>query len=134
MNSNWFVCWNLGRKSGDPIRPRPDPPKYPSMVIPGRPPATTGLVTDPGMVAAAGVVDQVGGAEEIVRPRLVRQRHEPDDRGRDRIDPPCWNRVVGKRQPGERIADRGGENPGALVGRRHPGQARDAARDARAFE
>ena len=35
MNSNWFVCWNFGRKSGEPMRPRPEPPKKPSMVMPG---------------------------------------------------------------------------------------------------
>src|SRR5712691_3959582 len=55
-NSNWFVCWNFGRKSGDPIRPRPEPPKKPSIVTPGSPPATIGLVIDPGIVAAAGGV------------------------------------------------------------------------------
>ena len=27
MNSNWSVRWNLGRKSGEPMRPRPEPPK-----------------------------------------------------------------------------------------------------------
>ena len=27
MNSNWLVCWNFGRKSGEPMRPRPEPPK-----------------------------------------------------------------------------------------------------------
>jgi hypothetical protein len=26
MNSNWLVCWNFGGKSGDPMRPSPDPP------------------------------------------------------------------------------------------------------------
>src|SRR5437773_2289313 len=56
MNSNWFVCWNLGRKSGEPIRPRPDPPKKLSMLMPGRPPATIGFVTDPGIVAFVGGV------------------------------------------------------------------------------
>src|SRR5262249_40830494 len=54
MNSNWLVCWNLGRKSGEPIRPRPDPPKYPSMVVPASPPATSGFVTEPGITALAG--------------------------------------------------------------------------------
>src|SRR3954447_10576609 len=38
------------------MRPRPEPPKYVSIDTPGRPPATVGLVTDPGMVAAAGGV------------------------------------------------------------------------------
>src|SRR5215472_17352206 len=56
MNSNWFVCWNFGRKSGDPMRPRPESPKYPSMVMPGSPPATVGLVTNPGIIAACGGV------------------------------------------------------------------------------
>ena len=46
MSSSWFVCWNFGRKSGEPSRPRPDPPKNPSMVIPGRPPATMGSVME----------------------------------------------------------------------------------------
>src|SRR6185295_18249460 len=36
------------------MRPRPEPPKNPSIVIPGRPPATVALVIEPGMVAAAG--------------------------------------------------------------------------------
>lgn len=27
MYSNWFVRWNLGRKSGEPMRPSPGPPK-----------------------------------------------------------------------------------------------------------
>jgi len=27
MNSNWLVCWNFGRKSGEPMRPSPEPPK-----------------------------------------------------------------------------------------------------------
>ena len=53
-NSNWSVCWNLGRKSGEPILPRPGPWKYPSMVIPGIPPATVGSVIDPGIVAEGG--------------------------------------------------------------------------------
>src|SRR6478736_5354064 len=52
--STWFVCWNFGRKSGEPMRPSPDPPKKPSMLMPCRPPATVGSVTEPGIVAAAG--------------------------------------------------------------------------------
>src|SRR6476661_10922389 len=56
MNSNWLVCWNLGRKSGEPMRPRPDPPKKVSMVMPGRPPATIGLVTDPGIAVPLGAL------------------------------------------------------------------------------
>ena len=56
MNSNWFVCWNFGRKSGEPRRPRPEPPKKPSMVMPGKPPATSGSVIMPGIWALAGGV------------------------------------------------------------------------------
>src|SRR4029079_3460154 len=56
MNSNWLVCWNFGRKSGDPMRPRPEPPKWRSIVMPGSPPATIGLVIAPGMIAADGGV------------------------------------------------------------------------------
>ena len=26
-NSHWLVCWNFGRKSGEPMRPSPPPPK-----------------------------------------------------------------------------------------------------------
>src|SRR5689334_8572695 len=36
------------------MRPRPDPPKNVSIVIPGKPPATSGLVIDPGMTVPAG--------------------------------------------------------------------------------
>src|SRR5215470_12996572 len=54
MNSNWLVCWNFGRKSGEPMRPSPGPPKNPSIEIPGRPPATVGFVIEPGIVAASG--------------------------------------------------------------------------------
>src|SRR5215510_5626191 len=38
------------------MRPSPDPPKYVSIATPGRPPATIGLVTAPGIVADAGGV------------------------------------------------------------------------------
>src|SRR5690349_9319668 len=38
------------------MRPSPEPPKYVSIAMPGRPPATTGFVTVPGIVAADGAV------------------------------------------------------------------------------
>src|SRR3954471_21141244 len=38
------------------MRPSPEPPKKVSMVMPGRPPATIGLVTDPGIVAPVGAL------------------------------------------------------------------------------
>ena len=62
---------------------------------------------------------------------LVRQRHEREDGGRVRVDPPLRNRIVGERQTGERVLDGRGEDAGAIVGRRHARQARDAARDPR---
>src|SRR4029079_4942454 len=54
MNSSWLVCWNLGRKSGEPRRPRPDPPKSPVTERPGKPPATVGSVIMPGICADVG--------------------------------------------------------------------------------
>ena len=55
MNSNWLVCWNFGRKSGEPMRPRPEPPKYAvdrdAREVRRRP---IGSVIEPGIVAAAG--------------------------------------------------------------------------------
>src|SRR5215472_9373954 len=60
MNSNWFVCWNFGRKSGEPRRPRPDPPNRPVIEMPGKPPATSGFVTEPGIVAAGGAASPNG--------------------------------------------------------------------------
>src|SRR4029078_2006416 len=79
------------------------------------------------------VVDQVGVAEVVVHPRLVRQRHQRENGGGERIDAVGRDRGVGERLPGERIAQRRGEDAAALVGGRHAGDAADAAGDACPF-
>ena len=82
---------------------------------------------------AVRVVDEIGGAEEVVRARLIGQRHQRENRGRGRIDARLRDRVVRKRQTGQRVADRRSEHAGAIVGGGHTREARHAAIDARPF-
>src|SRR5258706_8941273 len=56
MKWMWLVVGTCGGKPGAPTGPAPAPPKYPSIVMPGRPPATIGLVIAPGIDAPAGGV------------------------------------------------------------------------------
>ena len=80
-----------------------------------------------------GVVQEIAAPEEVVGARLIRQRHQVEDRRGVGVDAVRRNGVVVERLSRHRIADRGRENAGPVVEGRHARQARHAAGDPRAF-
>src|SRR6266508_4242982 len=70
--SNWFVCWNLGRKSGEPMLV---PPKYPSIEVRTTPPAKVGSWATPLIWAAVGGSCPKGSCSPSESPPLQEKRN-----------------------------------------------------------